>query len=261
MKYVFAGDRDISLNVLNFFITKGFYPEALFVTKKEKASHAGQLIKASKLHPSKIFEGNDFRSPKALELLSKIKPDYIFGIHFPYIIPSDILEIPKVGFLNLHPAYLPYNRGWHTPSWAIEEKTPIGATLHFMNEKLDLGDIVARKEFKIMPYHTANDLYVKLKQVEFELIKDSFDSIINLNLKRLKQNGSDGTMHVKKDLYKYNGRNLQLDKTVKVDDLLATLRAFSTNDPKEAAYFYDNGKKYAVQVTITPITDEEDGGY
>ena len=80
-------------------------------------------------------------------MLEQLSLDYIICVHFPYIVPREILSIPKYGVTNLHPAYLPYNLGWHTPSWAILENTPIGATLHYMDECVDTGDIIHQKKW------------------------------------------------------------------------------------------------------------------
>lgn len=88
----------------------------------------------------------------------KFDVDYIFGIHFPYIIKNELINLPKVGFLNLHPAYLPFNKGWHTPSWAILDERN-RATLHFMSEELDGGDIIAQEELEVSSTVTANELY------------------------------------------------------------------------------------------------------
>src|SRR5690606_40574828 len=72
-----------------------------------------------------IFEGNDFKNDENFSKLKELNLDYIIGIHFPYIIPTEVLKIPKTGFLNLHPAYLPYNKGWNTPSRSEEHTSEL----------------------------------------------------------------------------------------------------------------------------------------
>jgi methionyl-tRNA formyltransferase len=159
-----------------------------------------------------------------------------------------MLNIPKVGFLNLHPAYLPFNKGWHTPSWAIIENTPYGATLHFMSEQLDNGDIIHQKICEGLPYDTANSLYQRVKETELEVFKEALLSLTSLNPPRLKQELK-GTSHLKKDLKKL--QVLNLEETGKIKDVIDKLRGLTTNRVDEAAYFFDNGKKYFVQVKIT----------
>ena len=152
-RFAFAGDRDISVWVLHYLLEQGAHPEALLVTEYGKASHADPLISlcAPFMPADRILHGKAFREPAGINLLRNLDLDYVIGIHFPYIVPENILAIPRFGVLNLHPAYLPYNRGWHTPSWALMENTPIGATLHFMSPGVDTGDIVHQKKLKFHP--------------------------------------------------------------------------------------------------------------
>ena len=248
MKYIFAGDRDISVEILKFMMEGGYKPSALLVTEKSKASHADKLIKLSGLKPENIFEGKSFTQQDTIAKLRAIEAKYIIGIHFPYIIPQEVLDIPSTGFLNLHPAYLPYNKGWHTPSWAILDETPYGATLHFMSKELDKGDILHQKKIQVNPEDTANSLYQRVKELEIEVFKEAFPTLLN-NPRKVKQT-DEGTMHVKKQLAAI--QKLHLNEMVTTGDLLKKLKALTTNEVKEAAYFEIDNKKYFIQVVVTP---------
>ena len=250
MKYIFAGDRDIAVSVLNHLMQQGYEPAALLVSGEDRASHAEELITLSGLPQELIFRGGDFKTTEAIALFEELQPDYIIGIHFPYIIRKNVLDIPKIGFLNLHPAYLPYNRGWHTPTWAILEGTPIGATLHFMSEELDAGDIIHQKQLDVLPNDTANSLYRRLKDLELDVFKEALPSILKLKPTRQVQDLSLGTSHNRKDLFKPEIQKIFLDKEYKAEELLNRLRALTTNSLAEAAYFEVNGKKYRVQMQI-----------
>ncbi|WP_298999903.1 formyltransferase family protein [uncultured Tenacibaculum sp.] len=247
MKYIFAGDRGISVDILNFMISKGYKPLALFVSSDVKQSHANELIKISGLTPNKIFKGKEVNDNKALDIIESLKVDYIIGIHFPYIISKKLLDIPKIGFLNLHPAYLPFNKGWHTPSWAIIEGTFYGATLHFMSEKLDAGDIIYQEKVEVTKGDTANSLYQKVLKKEFEVFEKSFETLLSLNPTRIKQL-EQGTSHVKKDLKSI--QEIDLNKIYKGEELINLLRGLTTNSIEESAYFVEAGKKYYIQVNI-----------
>ena len=248
MKYIYAGDRDISVEILKFMMERGFNPSALLISERARASHADELIKLSGLSPEYIFEGKSFSQEENISKLKAIGAKYIIGIHFPYIVPQEVLDIPSIGFLNLHPAYLPFNKGWHTPSWAILDDTPYGATLHFMSMALDCGDIIHQKLLKVNPDDTAHTLYQRVKNLEVEVFKEAFPTLLN-NPARVKQI-EDGTIHSKKELSAM--QELPLNDSMKVNDLLKRLRALTTNKTTEAAYFVDEGKRYYVQVTVTP---------
>jgi methionyl-tRNA formyltransferase len=246
MKYAFAGDRKISVAILKFIISKGYKPSALFISDSAKSSHCKELIELSGLTDDLIFRGNSFKDN--FEKIQALNLDYIFGIHFPYIIPTEFLNLPKIGFLNLHPAYLPFNKGWHTPSWAIIDGTPYGATLHFMTEKLDEGNIIHQKEIEVKPSDTAHTLYKRVMKVEEEVFFEAFESLKNLNPKSTQQTHV-GTNHSKKDLK--NVQEIDLKKSYSGKELVNLLRGLTTNKIEEAAYFIEGGDTYYIQVNIS----------
>jgi methionyl-tRNA formyltransferase len=252
VRFAFAGDRDISVWVLQYLLEQGAQPEALLVTEDGKATHADDLISvcAPFMSADRILHGKSFREPAGMELLRSLDLDYVIGIHFPYLVPENVLALPRIGVLNLHPAYLPYNRGWHTPTWALMENTPIGATLHFMAAGVDTGDIVHQKKLEVLPSDTANTLYQRLKRLEFEVFKEAWPMLVTGEYQRCEQNPETGTTHKRKELFTDSIQKIELDETYKAGELLQRLRALTTNQVKEAAYFEANGKRYRVQVTI-----------
>jgi len=253
MRIVLAGDREISVRVLDFIHARNVKLSGLCVSKGKKSSHAYELVKrCGYLSSREIIVGKLFREKQGLELLSELNPDYIIGVHFPYIIPKPVLAIPRLGVLNLHPAYLPYNRGWHTPSWSILEGTPYGATLHFMDEGIDTGDIVHQKEIKINIDDTAHSLYQRVLQAEYSVFTDCWSDIINESLKRKPQISNKGTAHKPDELLSPQVQMINLNSTIKVKEIFDRLRALSTNDISEAAYFIHDGKKYRVRIDIQP---------
>lgn len=252
LRIAFAGDRDISVWVLEFLLEQGIQLEALLVSSPDRASHADKLKSlCSFLPPERILVGKTFRSESGKELLTSLHLDYVIGIHFPYIVPESVLDIPNIGVLNLHPAYLPYNRGWHTPSWAILEGTPIGATLHFMDSGVDTGDIVHQKKLIVSPGDTANTLYKKLKACEYETFVEAWPKLAAGTYERFPQPKMKGTEHNRRDLFANDVQEINLDEIVVVNDLLRRLRGLTTNQISEAAYFVQNNRRYRIQVNIT----------
>lgn len=246
---VYAGDREISVRVLRFILKQGLKPVALMIPNENKATHAQELISlCNYLDDSRVLKGAQFQKEYGINLLKKVKPDYIICVHFPYIIPKEVLEIPRYGVINLHPAYLPHNRGWHTPSWAIWEGTPYGATLHFMDEGIDTGDIIHQKQIEVLSDDTANTLYKRVMQLEFEVFKEAWPSILSGTYSRKLQLRKEGSAHSKKDIKAI--QFVDLNKRVKSENLIRLLRALTTNDIKESAYFEAGGKVYRIQLHI-----------
>jgi methionyl-tRNA formyltransferase len=256
LRIAFAGDRDISVWVLAYLLGQAVKPLALCVSGGARASHATELIAlCSHLPPEMILKGAQFRQPSGLQLLRELDLDYLIGVHFPYRVPESVLSIPRIGALNLHPAYLPYNRGWHTPSWALLEGTPIGATLHFMDAGIDTGDIVHQRALLPTPGDTANTLYRRIKKLELETFQEAWPYIAAGAYQRMAQGPLAGAAHQRQDLFAQDVQRIDLDAQVNAGELIRRLRALTTNRVDEAAYYEVNGRRYRVQVAVS----EEEG--
>lgn len=81
--------------------------------------------------------------------------------------------------LNLHPALLPENRGWHTPSWVILNPTRFGATLHFVSE--------GQRELPVEPSDIADALYQKALDLEFEVFREAWADLACNQYRRIRQ--------------------------------------------------------------------------
>ncbi len=251
-RLAFAGDRQVAVGCLAILLDAGVEPEALMISSPDRATHADVLLEMAGLNSDRVLIGKQIREPASIELLRSLDLDYLVGVHFPYIVPEAILEIPRVGVLNLHPALVPHNRGWHPSSWAILDGTPIGATLHFMDKGVDTGDIVAQTELEIRPEDTAHTLYGRLLDLEVALFRAAWPLLASGRPPRITQSLDLGTSHNRLDLASDSVRRLDLETSAPVKDVLRTLRALTTNDVTEAAYFEKGGRRYRVQVTITP---------
>ena len=255
LKFVYAGDRQIAVTILQFLLSAGARPLALMVPDRPGASHSDELIAlCDHLDDRHIWKGKQFTEPRNVERMKELNLHYLFGIHFPLIIPETVLSLPSVGVLNLHPAYLPYNRGWHNSAWALLEDTPYGGTLHFMNAGVDTGDIVHQKQVTPAPDDTGNSLYRKALDAEVEAFIEAWPRLLTGQPPRMPQDPDAGTAHRKKDLAASGVQRIDLDMPVAPRQLLRKLRALTTNSPSEAAYFDEGGKRYRVRVTIEQDT-------
>lgn len=251
-RFAFAGDRNLAVRCLEFLIENDERPAALMVSSPDRASHARELIEASGLGSDLVLTGREFREPAGVSLLRSLDLDYIVGVHFPYIVPEEVLEIPSIGVINLHPALLPYNRGWHTANWAILDGTPIGATLHFMDAALDTGDIISQVELAVRPEDTAHSIHGRLLDLEYEVFREAWPLLASGSPPRTPQPEGAGTAHNRSDLADPAVSRLDLEAEAPIGETLRRLRALTTNDVGEAAYFEVNGRRYRVQVSITP---------
>lgn len=126
------------------------------------------------------------------------KADLWVSVHWPHIFRKDQIVLPKLGVVNVHNAYLPWNKGAHACSWAIVEGTPHGATMHWIDEGVDTGPILIQRRVGIEATDTAEMLYQKTAAVELEVFKVGMDMILTGNLRKIQQ-PQGGSFHLKKD--------------------------------------------------------------
>ncbi len=105
----------------------------------------------------------DINAPESVALLREIAPDFIFSFYYRNMIRQEVLDIPRLGALNLHGSLLPRYRGRVPVNWAvINGETETGATLHYMVEKPDAGDIVDQERVPVLFTDTALDVFNKV---------------------------------------------------------------------------------------------------
>lgn len=95
-------------------------------------------------------------------LLASVEPDLVVCMGFPWKIPADALDVPKLGWLNGHPSLLPLHRGPNPVAWAIRAgDDEIGITFHKMDAELDTGPIVAQLRHPLGDLEPPDDFYPK----------------------------------------------------------------------------------------------------
>ncbi len=120
-------------------------------------------------------------SLKESEFLSKIKtldPDLGIVMAYGMILPKELLDIPRYGFINIHASLLPKYRGAAPINWAIingEKKT--GITIIQMDEGLDTGDIILKKELEIEEGEDAISLAKRLSELAHPALKEALTAL------------------------------------------------------------------------------------
>lgn len=121
------------------------------------------------------FVTSDINEPANVAQLREIAPDFILSFYYRNMIKREVLDIPRRGALNLHGSYLPRYRGRVPVNWAvINGETETGATLHYMVEKPDAGDIADREPVAIAFTDTAFDVFNKVTEAAVKVIARSW---------------------------------------------------------------------------------------
>lgn len=82
----------------------------------------------------------------APEMLERLCPHWVISYNYSYIVGVDVIESLRGRIVNLHASFLPWNRGASPNFWSFVENTPKGVSIHFMDEGLDTGDLIAQEE-------------------------------------------------------------------------------------------------------------------
>jgi|SRR5581483_9766089 len=97
-----------------------------------------------------VWEVTSMSAPETINLFSQYRPDAMCVACFSLYIPRSILDIPRLGCLNVHPSLLPANRGPDPLFWTFHEgQHETGVTIHMMDEGLDTGPIVAQERVTV----------------------------------------------------------------------------------------------------------------
>jgi len=93
-----------------------------------------------------VLKLENINRPESIKAIAELKPDVIVNIRTRNIYKKEILALPSIGCVNIHHGLLPDNRGTMCDLWAWVEGRPVGFTVHWMNEKIDDGDIIKTQE-------------------------------------------------------------------------------------------------------------------
>jgi len=122
----------------------------------------------------------DVNLPENIQLLRTIRPDFLFSFYYRFMIRPEVLETARRGALNMHGSYLPRYRGRVPVNWAvINGETETGATLHYMVEKPDAGDIVDQERAPIEFTDTALDVFHKVTEAAVRVMARAWPLLLS----------------------------------------------------------------------------------
>ncbi len=124
--------------------------------------------------------------------------DFLVSFGYRHIISEEVLNRFPRRAINLHISYLPWNRGADPNLWSFLEDSPKGVTIHYLDEGLDTGDILAQKEVKHAPKDTLQTSYDRLKSAIEKLFVSAWPDIRDGNQASFPQPDG-GTSHRLRD--------------------------------------------------------------
>lgn len=176
---VFIGGTQIGVSCLKQLLKKGVIPELVIGNLDDDGTNKDwypSLVKIAKSRQLPTIVERRIREAKIIKEIKVINPEIIFCIGGMQLIPPEILEIPKLGCLNIHPSLLPKYRGRYSTAHTIfNGEKYAGTTVHWMDKGIDSGPIIMQKKVKIEESDTAKSLYNKCTNVGEKLFVQFLD--------------------------------------------------------------------------------------
>lgn len=194
--------------------------------------------------PEKVKKNTEF-----IEQIAKLKPDVICVVAYGKILPKEILEIPRLGSINVHGSLLPKYRGAAPIQWAVLNGDKVtGITTMYMGEGMDTGDMILKQEVEIGEDETTGELWNRLSKIGGELLVKTLEQVENGTAPREKQ-GDDFSLApmLNKEMSKIDW---ETKTAVQIKNLVRGL------NPIMGAYTFLEGKKIKFW-KVQCLTDEE----
>ncbi len=251
MRIIFWGTSKFACASLERIFQAG-YDIRYVVTAPEKKAGRGLKPQVSPVRLTaeklnlKVIEPDNPNIDEVHQQLSVEKIDLCVLAAYGYIIKSKLLNIPKKGFINIHPSLLPKYRGAAPIQRAImnnEKKT--GVTTFFMNEGMDAGEIILQSETEINENETFDELQIRLAQIGADLIIETLQLIKDNKYQKKVQDASQVTL-----AKKIKNEECLINWNQKTQLIHNQIRSLSI---EPGAYTHFRDKRVKILKTIIPL--------
>lgn len=241
MKLILFADNKVGLEVFNYLFE--YFPEDLGAVVTVENNQIYKEAKSKNI-PVKIFDKNQADQ-------NYHHNEFEIGVlaWWPLIIKETLLSLPKRGFINFHPSFLPFNRGKHYNFWALVEECPFGVSLHKVDKGIDTGDIISQKLISYNWEDNGETLYKKAQKEIVALFQSTYPSLRENTLVPLVQDLSKGSFHLSSEID--TASKIDIDATFTARQLFNLLRARTFQGHPSCWFEEVNGEKFEVRIKIT----------
>lgn len=228
LNIVFAGTPEFGLPCLDALAQSRHHITAIY-SQPDRPAGRGRKLQSSAVkewalqHQVPVYQPLNFKNPEAVAELTALNPDVIIVIAYGLILPRVVLEIPRLGCINVHASLLPRWRGaspiQHAILYGDDES---GVTVMQMDVGMDTGDMLSKVSCPITNLDTAGSLHDKLAQISAKPLLTTLDALASNTAIPIVQNNELVT-HAGK-INKENARINWQHSAVEIDRLI---RAFN----------------------------------
>ncbi len=192
MRIVFMGTPEFAVPSLRALCDNGYEVVGVF-TQPDRPKGRGNKVIASPVKQLAVEKGIPVFQPvrirkDGVEDLKSLAPDLCVTAAFGQILSQEILDIPRIGTVNVHASLLPKHRGSAPINWAIlQGDETVGVTTMMTDKGIDTGDMLLKAETPAIPGETAGELTLRMAELGAELLIDTLKAMENGTLQRIPQ--------------------------------------------------------------------------
>jgi methionyl-tRNA formyltransferase len=201
IRLLFCGTPFFAVASLRQLVAQPDFEIAAVISQPDRPRGRGQEVSFSSVKETalaagiRVFQPEKIRSPESEQFLREANPDAIVIIAYGQIIPARLLNIPRLGWINLHASLLPKYRGAAPIQWAIANGESItGITTMRIDAGMDTGDILLQRETPIGPTETTPQLAERLSEQGAPLMTETLRGLRDGSLTPKPQDHSAATL-------------------------------------------------------------------
>jgi len=240
LNFIFWGTPDVASETLEILKQNGYIP-SLIVTAPDKPQGRKMLITPPPVKVWAIENNITYLQPEMLrsDLFEDLRSDLNIVVAYGKIIPEDIINLPKLGSINIHYSLLPKYRGASPVEGALlNGDTETGITIQKMEYKMDTGPIIAQEKIAIESDEKAPELRKRLIKIGGELLLKTLPDLMAEKIKLILQDESHATYC--KKIKKEDGL-IDLN-----DDPIKNYNKFRAYATWPRTFFFKDGKRIII---------------
>lgn len=256
LRIVFMGTPEFAVGILEAILKAGHEVVGV-ITATDKPAGRGQKIKYSAVKEFALENGLTLLQPPNLKdeqfllELKELNANLQVVVAFR-MLPKAVWGMPELGTFNLHASLLPQYRGAAPINWAIiNGETQTGVTTFFIDEKIDTGAMILKKEVDISPNETAGELHDRLMETGAAAVTETLEKIASGTAATTLQR-DDSEL---KTAYKLDRENCKVDWSKSATDIHNLIRGLS---PYPAAWCWltDNQQEMSIKLYESRVVAE-----
>ena len=199
MRFIFMGTPAFAAPTLEKLVQAGHECVGVW-TQPDRPKGRGQQVVFSPVKESAlrleltVHQPERVRVPEQVDRIRSLDPDIGVVVGYGQIIPQNIIDIPRLGIVNVHASLLPKYRGAAPIQWAVANgETVTGVTTMLINAGLDTGDMLLKADTPVSLAETAEDVGARLASLGAELAIDTVKRLADGTIRPEPQNDAEAT--------------------------------------------------------------------